>query len=245
MDDNNNIHVHGSGAPDNVPFMTSVARPVRTRSAASPTQSAKRSTAVRAVEPFKAAPPLDAIGDYTRLARGGGGVGATDRRAAADRWRSPWRRSPCTTLSRSCASSSAAASTRSATSWTSAVCPSRSSRARFEAFCGEVAHLRQAFDTARGGAARERLRRLLAEAPLGEVAALRLLGALRPQVAFDSEDELDELELEPVVDAPELPPELEQRFLVAERRLRRAEGRSCRPTRGWSPSSSSATSAWV
>ena len=101
----------------------------------------------------------------------------------------------------------------------------------FVAFCTEVAQLREAFRGARAAAARQRLRLLLAETPLGEVAMLRLLGALRPQVALDSDDESDELEAEPV-EAPELPQELEQRVIAAERLLRRAEGRFVQANQG-------------
>jgi RNA polymerase sigma factor (sigma-70 family) len=236
MDDNNNIHVHGSGAPDNVPFMTSVARPVRTRNVASPSQSAKqRSTAVRAVErtiPLRAAPPLDGIGDYTRLARG--------REAELVQQIAELRQDLLALALEAEPVHDALEELRvelgrgehpigdllDIRGLAVALEPSA-----FEAFCVEVAHLRQAFAGARGGAARERLRQLLAEAPLGEVAALRLLGALRPQAAFDSDEELDELEPEPVV-APELPSELEQRVLAAERRLRRAEGRFVQANQG-------------
>jgi RNA polymerase sigma factor (sigma-70 family) len=101
----------------------------------------------------------------------------------------------------------------------------------FVALCSDVAALRRSFGGARANAARERLRHLLAEKPLGEVATARLLGALRPQVSADGDEESEEIELDPV-EAPELPAELERRLLVAERRLRHAEGRFVQANQG-------------
>ncbi|HWO10322.1 MAG TPA: sigma-70 family RNA polymerase sigma factor [Polyangiaceae bacterium] len=240
MDDNDNIHVHGSGAPDDVHFMTSVVRPVRSRSAASPVKSAKVRglPAPRAVErpPLRAEPPLEAMGDYTRLARGREAelvqqiaelrqdllalaLEAEPVQVALEELRLELGRGehPIGDL-------------LDIRGLPVALEPSA-----FEAFCVEAAQLISAFEGARGGAAREGVRRLLADTPLGEVAVGRLLGALRPQVALDADDELvEELELEPVepVEAPELPPELEQRVQVAERRLRRAEGRFVQANQG-------------
>jgi RNA polymerase primary sigma factor len=100
----------------------------------------------------------------------------------------------------------------------------------FESFCDEAARFHDALSGAGAGAAREGLRQLLAQTPLGELAVMRLLGALRPAtLAADADDaDLDELGLE----APELPTELEQRVRVAERRLRHAEGRFVQANQG-------------
>jgi RNA polymerase sigma factor (sigma-70 family) len=104
----------------------------------------------------------------------------------------------------------------------------------FESFCDEAARFHDALAGAAScGAAteaREGLKQLLAQTPLGELAVMRLLGALRPAALLaDADDaDFDELSLE----APELPSELEQRVRVAERRLRHAEGRFVQANQG-------------
>ncbi len=106
----------------------------------------------------------------------------------------------------------------------------------FESFCDEASRFHDALagsETSPAAApelAREGLQQLLTETPLGELAVVRLLGALRPAtlLADADEDELLDIELE----APELPRALEQRVRVAERRLRHAEGRFVQANQG-------------
>ena len=98
--------------------------------------------------------------------------------------------------------------------------------ATFEAFCDSVGAIHGRLDPSRTGArcaaAREELRALLSEVPLGEVAMTRLVSELRPGVAaFTDDDEVEEVAPR---EAPELPDAVERRLRVAERRLRHAEG---------------------
>jgi RNA polymerase sigma factor (sigma-70 family) len=104
----------------------------------------------------------------------------------------------------------------------------------FEFFCDEAARFHDALSGAGQGTAREELRLLLAHTPLGELAVMRLLGALRPAaLVADAEVDDDELGLDASEQqAPELPTELEQRVRVAERRLRHAEGRFVQANQG-------------
>jgi RNA polymerase sigma factor (sigma-70 family) len=101
----------------------------------------------------------------------------------------------------------------------------------FESFCDEAARFHDALSTAaEPGAAREALRLLLTHTPLGELAVVRLLGALRPATLLAEAEDID---VEPIVlEGPELPSELEQRVRVAERRLRHAEGRFVQANQG-------------
>ena len=255
MDDNENIHVHGSGAANDAPFMTSMSRAIRPRSGDSSKSAKKRSATTSragAVARGSAAalsstgtlgtarrsavlasePPLQALGEYTRLARG--------REAELVQQIAELRQELLAVALEAEPVQDALEQLRveldrgehpigdllDIRGLAVALDPSA-----FLALCGDVAGLRRSFGGARAGTARERLRHLLAETPLGEVATARLLGALRPQVALDTDDEPEELELDPV-EAPELPAELEQRLLVAERRLRHAEGRFVQANQG-------------
>jgi RNA polymerase sigma factor (sigma-70 family) len=248
MDDNENIHVHGSGAAHDAPFMTSMSRAVRPRSAGGSTSTPKRNTAVqrsaarggatraaasRGSAVLTAEPPLQALGEYTRLARGreaelvqqiaelrqellAVALEAEPVQLELEQLRVELGRGehPIGDL-------------LDIRGLAVALEPSS-----FVALCDEVAALRRSFGGARAAVTRERLRSLLAETPLGEVAVTRLLGAVRPQAALDSDDEPEELlDVDPIA-APELPPELEQRLLVAERRLRHAEGRFVQANQG-------------
>jgi RNA polymerase sigma factor (sigma-70 family) len=99
--------------------------------------------------------------------------------------------------------------------------------ASFESFCHQAERFHDALGGSRPDAARAGLRQLLTETPLGELAVMRLLGALRPGLlAPDADADDAEVELEVLdVEAPELPTELDERVRSAERRLRHAEGR--------------------
>jgi hypothetical protein len=70
MDDNENIHVHGSSATGDSPFMTSVARAVRPRSGSSKSVVKKHGAPALRAAALASEPPLHALGEYTRLARG-------------------------------------------------------------------------------------------------------------------------------------------------------------------------------
>jgi RNA polymerase sigma factor (sigma-70 family) len=116
----------------------------------------------------------------------------------------------------------------------------------FESFCDEASRFHDALAGAdsvaagsasgsasvspASGSAREGLRQLLSETPLGELAVVRLLGALRPATLLADADEDEFLDIE--LEAPELPSDLEQRVRVAERRLRHAEGRFVQANQG-------------
>jgi RNA polymerase primary sigma factor len=91
----------------------------------------------------------------------------------------------------------------------------------FEHLCDDVVRLQAELVEDGAGACRTKLRALLAETPLGEVAVERLLGVLRPVSSSDDDEDPAE---DVVFEAPELPLELEQRVRVAERRLRQSEG---------------------
>jgi RNA polymerase sigma factor (sigma-70 family) len=104
----------------------------------------------------------------------------------------------------------------------------------FESFCDEAARFHDALSGAGEGTARDALRLLLSHTPLGELAVMRLLGALRPAtLVADADVDDDELRLDASeLQAPELPSELEQRVRLAERRLRHAEGRFVQANQG-------------
>ncbi|HTV23025.1 MAG TPA: sigma-70 family RNA polymerase sigma factor [Polyangiaceae bacterium] len=96
----------------------------------------------------------------------------------------------------------------------------------FESFCDEASRFHDALagaaSSGAAGAAREGLRLLLTQTPLGELSMLRLIGALRPATLVADADDIDFDDF--ALEAPELPSELEQRVRHAERRLRHAEG---------------------
>jgi len=105
----------------------------------------------------------------------------------------------------------------------------------FESFCDEAARFHDGLSGASGCTARDGLRHLLSHTPLGELAVMRLLGALRPATLLADADgaDVDELGLDAAeLHAPELPTELEQRVRLAERRLRHAEGRFVQANQG-------------
>jgi RNA polymerase sigma factor (sigma-70 family) len=257
MDDNDDIHVQGSGAPDEASFMGSAvlsasfvgarARTARGVSsdavgsnAVASRASASRASASRAAAPknnkrsfsprrpapgSEAPPALAPLADYTRLARGREAelvqqiaelrqdlLALALEAAPVLEELSQLRRE----VSRGDHALDEVLDLRGADA-------SRDADA-FESFCDEAARFHDAIGRSLANAAREGLRQLLVETPLGELTVMRLLGALRPatvSIDADREEDVEDLDSE----APELPPELAGRLRVAERRLRHAEGR--------------------
>jgi RNA polymerase sigma factor (sigma-70 family) len=249
MDDNDNISMHASSAAAESPFMggnpgmgasVSAVRSTRTSAVNSGVGSKKRNFVPRrpAARDDNARPaplddhvPLSALADYTRLARG--------REAELVQQIAELRQGLLAVALEAAPVMDELAQLRREMSRGQhtlgdvldlrGVDAPRDVEA-FESFCDEAARFHDALSGAGAGAAREGLRQLLAQTPLGELAVMRLLGALRPAtLAADADDaDLDELGLE----APELPTELEQRVRVAERRLRHAEGRFVQANQG-------------
>jgi RNA polymerase sigma factor (sigma-70 family) len=240
MDDNDNIHVQRSGAPDDASFMgsaimnTAVVSSGERATRVPPRALGRKSTNPRSFTPRRpdfegdAPPPLVPLADYTRLARG--------REAELVQQISELRQellalaleaAPVMAelgqlrreVGRGDHSLSDVLDLRGAESSPDATA--------FETFCDEAARFHDALAGSRASAARDGLRGLLFETPLGELAVVRLLGALRPAILL-SDDRLDEDDEDLEASSsemPELPSELEQRVRLAERRLRHAEGR--------------------
>jgi RNA polymerase sigma factor (sigma-70 family) len=248
MDDNDDIHVQGSGAPDGASFMGSavMGSSVRTHAArgssrahstsnprsvpgASGVKSGreKRAFTPRRPELDSHAPaPLVPLADYTRLARG--------REAELVQQIAEFRQDLLALALEAAPVMVELGQLRREVSrgdhTLAEVLDLRGVESppdaeAFEAFCDEAARFHDALGGPRARSAREGMRQLLADTPLGELAVVRLLGALRPGFGMDRDPDdreaLDELDIE----APELPSELEERVRVAERRLRHAEGR--------------------
>jgi RNA polymerase sigma factor (sigma-70 family) len=251
MDDNDNIHVQGSGAPDEAfmgsagsssAFKSQRARGARVPRASAPSAAAsaapksinKRSFTPRRPVPGTDAPqPLAPLADYTRLARGREAelvqqIAALRQELLALALEAPPVMEELGQLRREVSRGDHALGE---------VLDQRDPDASrdagaFESFCDEAARFHDAmFHDAIGeesaSSARAALRQLLVETPLGELAVMRLLGTLRPAaLTSDAAGEGESQDLLQVErEAPELPSELERRVRGAERRLRHAEGR--------------------
>jgi RNA polymerase sigma factor (sigma-70 family) len=217
MDDNDNNHVHGSGAPDEAPFMGSARR------AARPTVAASK----RRAEPRPAlslSAPLAPVAEYTRLARGREAelvqqIAELRQELLAIALEAPPVVEQLGLLRQELRRGDHALGD---------VLDLRGLEVArqvsdFDAFHQAVTELHQGgIRRGRGG---QQLRELLDASPLGEVAVTRLLGVLRPGAAAtgDGDEEGDASE-ELEISVPELPRELERRLRAAERRLRHAEG---------------------
>jgi RNA polymerase sigma factor (sigma-70 family) len=255
MDDNDNISMHAPSVAADSPFMggdavmrdsVSAVRSRRTPAAASkkrnfaPRRPAVGHAAVRdgnaRPAPLDADVPLAALADYTRLARG--------REAELVQQIAELRQDLLALALEAAPVSDELAQLRQEVSRGQhpladvldlrGVDTPRGLDA-FESFCDEAARFRDGLSGADGGTARDGLRQLLSVTPLGELAVMRLLGALRPPaLVADADDvDVDELGFEaPELQAPELPIELEQRVRLAERRLRHAEGRFVQANQG-------------
>jgi RNA polymerase sigma factor (sigma-70 family) len=234
MDDNHNIHVRGSGAPDdtfmgsavmNAAVVGSGERTTRVPPRGRKSSDERSFTPRRPVVDSEAPPPLAPLADYTRLARG--------REAELVQQISELRQELLALALEAVPVIAALGQLRRevgrgdhclADVLDLRGVESSPDASAFEAFCDEAARFHDALGGSRASAAREGLRRLLLETPLGELAVVRLLGALRPATLSDDDEDGEDLEIRDS-EGPELPTELEQRLRAAERRLRHAEGR--------------------
>ena len=231
MDDNDNTSMHDSSVAAESPLMGHPGRTLRSPAASKRNFAPRRPASLDRPKPPGADVRLAPLADYTRLARG--------REAELVQQIAELRQDLLAlALEAAPVIDELAALRREVSRGQHALADVLDLRGvegpedpnGFEAFCDEAARLHGALAGSGAPAARDGLRRLLAQTLLGEVAVSRLLGALRPAALVAGADEVDVEATE--LEVPELPSDLERRVRIAERRLRHAEGRFVQANQG-------------